>query len=121
MTDTPTAEEEDMAFPEGFGVGERTLGIRDLIQSEEELQIELINVDSEGAPKIPLQEEPSPMDDAEVLPAKAVTRTLSPKAVLRFIAPTMALWVAPPIMSLIDTAAVGRFCGSTDLAGEIFS
>jgi len=42
--------------------------------------------------------------------------SLSPKAVLRFIAPTIALWVAPPIMSLIDTSAVGRFCGPTDLA-----
>jgi Na+-driven multidrug efflux pump len=41
---------------------------------------------------------------------------LQPMAVLKFLAPTLALWVAPPVMSLIDTAVVGRFCGPTDLA-----
>ena len=44
------------------------------------------------------------------------SRTLSPATVLRFIAPTLALWVAPPVMSLIDTAVVGRYCGAIDLA-----
>ena len=31
-------------------------------------------------------------------------------AILKFLAPTLALWVAPPIMSLIDTSVVGRHC-----------
>jgi putative MATE family efflux protein len=44
------------------------------------------------------------------------TDALSPSAILRFVAPTLALWIAPPVMSLIDTAVVGRYCGATELA-----
>lgn len=111
-----------MEFAEGFGVGEKTLGIRDLINNQEDSNVAMPDADLvQPAPPIMQQEqqqEPSSSskkdDEASVA---ANTRTLSPKAVLRFIAPTMALWIAPPIMSLIDTSAVGRFCGPTELAG----
>jgi hypothetical protein len=119
---TTTTNEEDMEFAEGFGVGEKTLGIRDLINNQEDSNVAMPDADLvQPAPPIMQQEqqqEPSSSskkdDEASVA---ANTRTLSPKAVLRFIAPTMALWIAPPIMSLIDTSAVGRFCGPTELAG----
>lgn len=40
----------------------------------------------------------------------------SPLAVAKFVAPTIALWIAPPVMSLIDSSVVGRYCGATELA-----
>ena len=43
-------------------------------------------------------------------------RSLSPLSILKFITPTLALWIAPPVMSLIDTSVVGSYCGATDLA-----
>jgi hypothetical protein len=123
MTTTTTTDEEDMEFAEGFGVGEKTLGIRDLINSQEDISVAMPDADlvQPAAPIMPQeQQQQEPLsssrkdDDASVAEN---TRTLSPKAVLRFLAPTMALWIAPPIMSLIDTSAVGRFCGPTELAG----
>ncbi|GAX25563.1 hypothetical protein FisN_28Hh032 [Fistulifera solaris] len=41
---------------------------------------------------------------------------LSARSVFQFVTPTLALWMAPPIMSLIDTAVVGQCCGATQLA-----
>lgn len=90
-------DEEDDTPSVGFGVGEKTVGMKNLIQNEED--------DT-------LMHEKS----AKSKPNNKSSPTLSPKAVLKFIAPTLALWIAPPIMSLIDTSVVGRFCGSNDLA-----
>lgn len=42
--------------------------------------------------------------------------TLDARSVFQFVTPTLALWMAPPIMSLIDTAVVGQCCGATQLA-----
>jgi hypothetical protein len=96
-------EDEDDApaefIAEDFGVGEKTIGMRDLTQNQ--------------AGDLDAVTEQSSLS---VVSAQT-TPSLSPKTVLRFIAPTLALWIAPPIMSLIDTSAVGRFCGPTDLAG----
>jgi len=72
----------------GFGVSEKTLGLRDsLLES-----------------------------DGEELGKPEEFPTLRPQALLRFVAPTLALWIAPPVMSLVDTSVVGRFCGAMDLA-----
>ncbi|GAX29203.1 hypothetical protein FisN_28Lh032 [Fistulifera solaris] len=42
--------------------------------------------------------------------------SLDARSVFQFVTPTLALWMAPPIMSLIDTAVVGQCCGATQLA-----
>ena len=87
-----------------FGVGEQTIEMRNLIEAE-------MNVDdSRNVTK-------SVVSISEVSDKKETSPTLSPSAVVRFLAPTLALWIAPPVMSLIDTSAVGRFCGPMDLAG----
>jgi hypothetical protein len=98
--------------------------MRDLINNQEDMNVAMPDADLVQPAPPPImqqeqqQQEPasSSKKDDEASVAEN-TRTLSPKAVLRFIAPTMALWIAPPIMSLIDTSAVGRFCGPTELAG----
>jgi len=41
---------------------------------------------------------------------------LKAREIVKFVAPTLCLWMAPPVMSLIDTSVVGRFCGSLELA-----
>jgi putative MATE family efflux protein len=81
---------------EPFGIGEKTIEFRDLAKTTEDIEI---------SDKV--------VEIAEVVP-KALT--LRPMAVLRFLAPTLILWIAPPVMSLIDTSVVGRYCGPTDLA-----
>eukprot|EP00980_Cylindrotheca_fusiformis_P030366 scaffold24711_cov122-Cylindrotheca_fusiformis.AAC.2 len=122
MTD-PTSDEDWDSIPEGFGVGERTLGMRDLIQNEEGLRTEEERIDGEAendqsSITAVTAATSSATDDASTTTTQetVAARTLSPIAVLRFIAPTLALWIAPPVMSLIDTSAVGRFCGPTELA-----
>ncbi|CAJ1939015.1 unnamed protein product [Cylindrotheca closterium] len=131
--------EEEAVPTEAFGVSEKTLVMNDMIQtanSEEEEEkdggetiediisisntTEIVNEIEET--EIIVQEKESTTvlladnDDSSSSSSSEKLRSLSPKAVLRFIAPTLALWIAPPVMSLIDTSAVGRFCGATDLA-----
>jgi hypothetical protein len=101
---TKENQEQEEEFAEGFGVGEKAIGLRDLIQNEEDI----------------LEQPLSKKNESTVLSEPTATKsspTLRPKAVMKFIAPTFALWIAPPIMSLIDTSVVGRYCGPTDLAG----
>jgi len=77
--------------PDGFGVSERTsVALQIMVPGGE---------NGDGAPADP----PSPT-------------SLRPGTLLRFVAPTLALWIAPPVMSLIDTSVVGRICGATELA-----
>ena len=54
-----------------------------------------------------LVEEPS--RSKEVVPTRGGAAQMDARAVAKFFAPTLALWVAPPLMSLIDTAVVGRY------------
>jgi len=72
--------------------------------------------DEVGADLLEPTKEISTKDGRTKTTATSAEPTLRPMAVLRFIAPTLALWMAPPVMSLIDTSVVGRYCGPTDLA-----
>ena len=111
--------ETDEISTEGFGVGEKSLGMKDFIQSEDETVSSSSISDNKDAKDAmePLMVKTAD-DDREkaIVSEKNNVPSLTPKAVLRFIAPTLALWIAPPVMSLIDTSVVGRFCGPTDLA-----
>lgn len=91
-----------------FGVGEKTLELRDLVESDSEIDI--------SVPTEDLKEVTVRQDSNTTTSATPVVPTLAPMTVLRFVAPTLALWIAPPVMSLIDTSVVGRFCGANDLA-----
>jgi len=104
------AKENGIDNFEGFGVGQKSLELRDLVEVNEG-----VNVSSEVESTNIQQKSEEFESPSNSQPAKAVP-SLRPMAVLRFVAPTLALWIAPPIMSLIDTSAVGRFCGPTDLA-----
>eukprot|EP00978_Attheya_sp_CCMP212_P001637 scaffold3335_cov43-Attheya_sp.AAC.3 len=109
-----------------FGVGEKTLELRDLVGSVSDDGIDniLSSVSQEALvqPALQTKEEPTTIIAAADIQSSTTSNveksvpTLQPMAVLKFLAPTLALWVAPPVMSLIDTAVVGRFCGPTDLA-----
>ncbi|KAL3938639.1 MAG: hypothetical protein SGBAC_006496 [Bacillariaceae sp.] len=118
-----TSEEEPLPA-EVWGVSEKTLVMNDLMQTadDEECDItesdDIIITDATSVKETEVFEEKEEtaallVDDSSSSKEKL---SLSPKAVLRFIAPTLALWIAPPVMSLIDTSAVGRFCGAADLA-----
>ena len=87
----------------GLGVGEKSIAFRDLNKSE--ITNPYLSTNDENP-------------DKSITESKEEARTLEPKAVIQFLIPTLALWLAPPIMSLIDTSMVGRFCGPTDLAGK---
>ena len=66
--------------------------------------VEEISIPNGGETAVPAHGnggETPDQDDGNDAPA------LSPKAVLRFLAPTLALWIAPPIMSLIDSRYSG--------------
>ena len=108
--DEATALAADDKRIKGFGVGEKTLEFRDLVESDDKVDI-----------SVPFEDlvEPAMAFARHVNTTTATTAvvpTLAPMTVLRFVAPTLALWIAPPIMSLIDTSVVGRFCGASDLA-----
>lgn len=92
----------------GFGVGEKAIEFRDLMRSEKNIDV---SVPEKNRDSLKRKQKEGVVGDSP---------TLRPKAILRFVAPTLALWIAPPIMSLVDTSVVGRFCGPTDLAGKIF-
>jgi len=83
-----------------FGVSEKNLELNNLIEAQNTVDMP------------DLEQEESPVRTAK----NTTALDLTPKAVLRFIVPTLALWIAPPVMSLIDTSVVGRYCGSNDLA-----
>jgi hypothetical protein len=99
---------------EGFGVGTKAIELRDSVKSENGIDASA----PEESLIDPIKEIEGEILESDELSKKGVP-TLQPKAVLRFLAPTLALWIAPPVMSLIDTSVVGRFCGATDLAGKI--
>jgi putative MATE family efflux protein len=96
---------------EGFGVGEKAMVVRDLVESVSDFDISVAAEDLIEPKEAVIEEEISRVQSTE----KTVP-TLHPMTVLRFVAPTLALWIAPPVMSLIDTSVVGRYCGPTDLA-----
>lgn len=95
---------------EGFGVGEKTLEFRDLVESDDNVDVSVPLEDLVEPAMLPFSRHVNTTTTTAVVP------TLAPMTVLRFVAPTLALWIAPPIMSLIDTSVVGRFCGASDLA-----
>jgi len=106
-------EEESVGIVEGFGVSEKNIELRDLMASDDEIDINVPEADlvePVASAKRDLMKETNSNSNSKDVP------TLHPKAVMKFMAPTLALWIAPPVMSLIDTAVVGRFCGPTDLA-----
>lgn len=133
---SPSEEAVEADPSENLGVSEKTLVMKDMIQtvkSDDELiesedvtsnhttttatEVEEVKVvdkveEEESAALLSADDENSSSSPTEKI-------SLSPKAVLRFIAPTLALWIAPPVMSLIDTSAVGLYCGPTDLAGTM--
>ena len=112
---------------EGFGVGEKTIEFRDIVESTSEIGIVTPSEDQITKPKkkksaksgessTDVSVDDMTQDHQQERRSQGVVPTLSPKSVLRFVAPTLALWIAPPVMSLIDTSVVGRYCGPTDLA-----
>jgi len=110
-TDTKTtladdAPGDDERIVEGFGVGEKTIELRDLVESDSEIDTSVSDEDLVEPKEATLKRSPK----TTAAPA------LRPLTVMRFVAPTLALWIAPPVMSLIDTSVVGRFCGASDLA-----
>jgi Na+-driven multidrug efflux pump len=109
MTKSDNGDEipTDKKMIEGFGVGEKSQELRGLVESDEDIDL-----------CVPAEDLVVPKEDNMECPSEPIktTPTLSPMALLRFIAPTLALWIAPPVMSLIDTIVVGRFCGANDLA-----
>lgn len=98
----------DDTIIEGFGVGEKTLELRDLVEVDQEIDISVPQEDL--IDPVPLQKDLNTTTIITKVP------TLAPMTLLKFVAPTLALWIAPPVMSLIDTSVVGRFCGASDLA-----
>jgi len=89
-----------------FGVTEKNMELKNLIEAQNAVdkpKLEQIVGEEQGKAAVTTTE-------------TAIAPSLAPMAILHFIAPTLALWIAPPVMSLIDTSAVGRFCGPTDLA-----
>lgn len=122
------ATEEEPLPAEVWGVSEKTLVMNDLMQTVDDDECDITESDDTIITDATSVEETAVLEEVEettVLladdssPSTKEKLSLSPKAVLRFIAPTLALWIAPPVMSLIDTSAVGRFCGAADLAGTI--
>lgn len=110
------------------GISEKTIAMGDIIQtttSDDATALDDdINYAAATIPEIEVQMaqlSEQEMEECMLLANESSSEkpSLSPKAVLRFIAPTLALWIAPPVMSLIDTSAVGRFCGANDLAGMV--
>lgn len=109
---TPTCTDD--VRMEGFGVVEKTVELRDLVQADSEVDI---SVPEEALIQPP--KEVSRKEDMNATSFEGPTTTvptLRPMTVLRFVAPTLALWIAPPVMSLIDTSVIGRLCGANDLA-----
>lgn len=122
--DSQSEETSDIDPGEVLGISEKTLVMNDMIQTAatdkgvtESNDSSITNATSVTTTVV--EEETSVLLQSDKNNDSSPTEklSLSPKAVLRFIAPTLALWIAPPVMSLIDTSAVGRFCGPSDLAG----
>jgi thiol:disulfide interchange protein len=117
---TATTEEEESG--QGFGVNERTLELSYLTRTDYEnntLHTSLTKTEEAETLFVPSSSSSSSniTNDTERSVSTTTTASaLTPKSVLKFLGPTLALWIAPPIMSLIDTSVVGRFCGPTDLA-----
>ena len=123
-------ENDDNDVIEGFGVGEKTIELRDLVESVNDVDIDAPPEDQISKPKKvkatkkrgksatpdTSPKETSTESHHEEPQSQRAVPTLRPMSVLRFVAPTLALWIAPPVMSLIDTSVVGRYCGPTDLA-----
>jgi Na+-driven multidrug efflux pump len=132
--DDQEEEGEEESGQGGFGVNERTLELSYLARTTSEyekvnngMNVELLV----GAQHISLTstDEIEPLLESSSFVAHGTnivttnetddmtsSSQLTAKSVLKFLAPTLALWIAPPIMSLIDTSVVGTFCGATDLA-----
>lgn len=100
---------------EGFGVGEKTMEMRDLIESAaDDIDVSVPAEDLMEPKEVTVEKEAAQPSQPQL--KEKETPTLHPMAVLRFVAPTLALWIAPPVMSLIDTSVVGRYCGPIELA-----
>ena len=95
---------------EGFGVGEKTVEMKNIIDLDSNITV-TVPYEDQVEPTEPLIEEKTTRD-------AVVPSAMTPKTVLRFLAPTLALWIAPPVMSLIDTSVVGRYCGPNRLGGS---
>jgi len=111
IIESPSEQHHGDERIEGFGVGEKTLEFRDLVESDQEVDISVPEEDLVQPKEAKLQ-----MDVNATITTTTRMPTLAPLTVLKFVAPTLALWIAPPVMSLIDTSVVGRFCGANDLA-----
>jgi len=97
---------ETKGIAEGFGVTEKNIEFRDMLESNDEIDI--------NVPEADLVEPKELITSADSKSKNAPT--INPKTVIKFMAPTLALWIAPPVMSLIDTSVVGLFCGPLELA-----
>lgn len=115
---TVTAPTETTSY---FGVGEKSLEFRELIESStDQDDVDMLCVPADDLIDVPNAKEQVECAVIDTVDAgtktTAASSSLSPSTILKFISPTLALWIAPPIMSLIDTSVVGQYCGSTELA-----
>ena len=111
-SDSTSTEEQRPSLESVFGVSEKTVELRDLVASDSEIDV---SVPQEDLVEPKKEEEEEATLRLEVEQPTHIP-TLRPMTVLRFVVPTLALWIAPPVMSLIDTSVVGRYCGANDLA-----
>jgi len=110
-------DKEEEEEPQYFGVGEKTMELKHLTEATTSLSSHEKRTTIVGPQKDTTLSSSSvdSVEEQQQQEEKTIP-TLHPLAVLKFVAPTLALWIAPPVMSLIDTSVVGRFCGPTDLA-----
>jgi len=119
--------------PEPFGVGEKTIALMQMVEAAAaEAETAAATASEKAKEKEEIEETQTFSTDKEeedsedkttsVIITEKKEATLQPASalsflsIIRFLTPTLALWIAPPIMSLIDTSVVGRYCGSVDLA-----
>ena len=98
-------EPEVVQGNDGFGVGEKSLQFRNLLQTdgnetmaridEPEKTRTIDDTTVTSNTESPITSKSDELDSDE---NGSPTPTLRPMAVLRFVAPTLALWIAPPVM-----------------------